>query len=112
MNTEQAFIMGELNRGREQKVFDWDKAASLIKQHNPSEAIAGLCSDMEYTSGTIWKDGKIIKDDYTFLSSTWATPILVMDGEEHDCFKMQSEVPDWNSSTKWPESAKRIIAEA
>ena len=32
MNTLSAFAMGAANRGKELMVFDWDKAAKLIKK--------------------------------------------------------------------------------
>ena len=32
MDTLKAFAMGDANRGKEQMVFDWDKAASLRKR--------------------------------------------------------------------------------
>ena len=108
MNTIQAFANGEANRHKELMVFDWDKAARLIKDRNPKEASASLADDWEYTGGTIYEDGKTVKE-YTHLASTWATPKIDIDGDISDCFKMQSEVPDWDASTKWPESALDIL---
>lgn len=112
MDTMSAFIQGEANRGREQKVFDWDKAAELIRARKPNKAGAGLSGDWEWTGGTIYLDGSPVKNSYTYLASTWATPELSLDGEIVPCFKMQSEVPEWNCDTKWPESAERILLEA
>ena len=34
MDTLQAFAIGEANRDKELMVFDWDKAVSIIKEHN------------------------------------------------------------------------------
>lgn len=111
MDSMMAFAMGEANRGKDLMVFDWDKAAEIIKKEKPIEAVAGLSSDMEWTSGTIFSEGKPVQDCYTFLSSTWATPVLVLDdNNEIPCYKMQSEVPEWDSHTKWPESSLRILA--
>ena len=42
MNTWAAFAMGEANRGKELMVFDWDKAARLIKERKPECAYAGV----------------------------------------------------------------------
>lgn len=109
MNTLSAFAMGEANRGRELMVFDWNKAARIIKERNPKLAEAGLRDDWEWTGGTIYKDGKPIKDDYTFLASTWAVPELKVDGEIIECYKMKSEVPKWRSDTKWPMSSIAIL---
>ena len=109
MDTLSAFAMGEAFRGCEQKVFDWDKAAHLIHTNKPKLAIAGLLEDMEYTSGVIYEDDNLVRNDYTYLSSTWATPVIVMDGKPIECYKMQSEVPKWNEDTKWPSSALKIL---
>ena len=111
MNTTEAFIMGEANRGKEPKVFDWNEAAKIIKERGAQNAEAGLSEDWEWTGGEIITDGKPTpKDDtYTYLSSTWATPELHVDGEAIECYKMQSEVPDWGPDTYWPESALEIL---
>ena len=109
MNTWMAFTMGEANRGKELMVFDWDKAATLIKEREPKRAYAGLRSDWEYTGGTIYESGKPVMDDYTFLASTWAVPELDLDGDVVACYRMQHEVPEWGSKTKWPQSALDIL---
>lgn len=109
MDTMNAFMMGETNRHKELKVFDWDKAAQLIKENGFKDASAGLAGDWEYTGGEIFTDGKPNMDDYTYLASTWATPEIEIDGEVYDCYKMESETPNWDSHTKWPKSALDII---
>lgn len=109
MDSMSAFAKGEANRHRELMVFDWDKAACLIKENMPEKASAGLSGDWEWTGGTIFKDGEPKHDSYTFLASTWATPELYLDGTLIECYKMQSEAPDWNSDTKWPESSLNIL---
>ena len=111
MNTIAAFAMGEAHRGNELMVFDWDKAAKLIKESKTDSASAGLDEDWEWTGGVIYWDNKPVMDDYTYLSSTWATPKLCIDDEYIDCYKMEHEVPDWNAETKWPESALKILNE-
>lgn len=93
--------------GRKPKAFNWDKAAQLIKEHKPKVAMAGLAEDWNNTSGVIWRGGQIVTDDYTFLFSYWATPLLDMDGEEFDCFDIVDEKT--SSDQKWPESAKAIV---
>lgn len=109
MDTFTAFARGSANRDKELMVFDWDRAAEIIKERQPKYASAGLAGDWEWTGGTIFEDGREIIDNYAYLASTWATPELNIDGEIYDCYKMQSEVPEWNSSTKWPESALKIL---
>jgi len=109
MDSMMAFMIGERNRGKEEMVFDWDKAAQLIKDYGFKDASAGLSRDWEYTGGEIFTDGKPNMDDYTYLASTWATPKIFIDGEYYDCYKMKNEVPNWNSGIKWPDSALNII---
>lgn len=109
MDTLYAFCMGELNRGKEPMVFDWNKAAELIRERKPREASAGLRGDWEYTGGIIYESGTPVTDSYTYLSSTWAVPELELEGNIIPCYKMQSEVPDWHEDTKWPQSALDIL---
>lgn len=110
MNTWAAFAMGEANRGKEMMVFDWNKAARLIRERKPECASAGLRGDWEYTGGAIYEDGKPVMGDYTYLASTWAVPELDMDGAIVECFRMKHEVPGWDSKTKWPKSALDILS--
>ena len=109
MDTLKAFAMGEANRGKEQMVFDWDKAAKRITEVHPESASAGLRGDWEWTGGEIYRDGEPVRSEYTYLASTWATPELEMDGDVEPCYRMQSEVPNWDSGTKWPDSALKIL---
>lgn len=113
MDTLSAVAMGQANRHRESKVFDWDRAARIIKERNAQTASAGLSGDWEWTGGDILRDGAPVPREHTYtnLSSCWATPELEVDGETIDCYRMQSEVPDWGSDTYWPASALAILAE-
>ena len=86
MDSISAFAMGEANRGKPAKVFDWDRAARRIKETGATHAAAGLSGDWEWTGGDILRDGKPIPEDdtYVYLASTWATPELQIDGHvEH-----------------------------
>lgn len=109
MDTMSAFAMGQANRGKESMIFDWDKAATIIKERGAKNASAGLAGDWEYTGGDILIDGKIPDDSSCYLSSTWATPELEIDGEIIDCYKMRTETDGWDSGTFWPESARKIL---
>jgi hypothetical protein len=112
MDTLSAWGMAQLSRGREMKVFDWDKAAKIIKERKPVIAEAGLESDYEWTLGPIYENGKRTPErGCTYLISTWATPMLIVDGDEMSCYKMQSEHPEWNDETWWPKSAVEILAQ-
>lgn len=107
MDTLSAFAKGFANRGRPAKVFDWIKAAQLIREKQPKVAAAGLAGDWEYTGGDIYRDGKPVpqEDTYVYLASTWATPELAMDGYRCACYKMQEDTPGWGSGTYWPPEA-------
>lgn len=111
MDTISAFAMGFAYQGKESKVFDWEKAARIIKERGAQSASAGLSEDWEWTGGDILEDGKPIprEDTYTYLASTWATPELCVDGDYLDCYRMQSETPGWNSDTYWPGEALAIL---
>ncbi len=96
MKTSLAFLRGQANRGKEMMVFDWVRAARIIKELQPQEASAGLEEDWENTGGRIFVDGKPYTDDYTFLASTWATPQLLLDGKLFDCYAGLEE--DWENT--------------
>lgn len=101
--------MGQANRGKPLMVFDWDKAARMIKEIGAKYASAGLSGDWEWTGGSILSGGEPDMESYTYLSSTWAIPELYIDGDYYECYRMEDEVPGWDSDTKWPESALQIL---
>lgn len=111
MDTMSAFIRGQANRGKPSMVFDWNRAAQIIKERGAKSASAGLEGDWEWTGGTILTDGKPTphEDTYVFLASTWATPQLEVDGETIECYVMADQTPGWNSGTYWPDSALTIL---
>lgn len=97
-----------------QKAFDWAKAAKIIKIHliNHPDLIAeaGLQGDWDFTGGIIFKNGKPTVDDYTYLSSNWARPTLILswDGEEQfeeECWEQEK----YNESSKWDEESLSIL---
>jgi hypothetical protein len=115
MDSMSAFVRGERARARgvKQMVFDWAKAAELIRERKPRRASAGLRGDWEYTGGLIYTaDGIPAEDDtYVYLSSNWATPELDMDGDIIECWTAQSDTPGWDSDTYWPPEAKAILGQ-
>ena len=108
MDTMTAFMMGQITRDNKLKVFDWDKAARLIVKYNLTDADAGLKEDWTYTGGNILTDGNLNINSYTYLASTWATPILWTDDAIYDCWLWEDET-NWDSDTKWPQSAIEIL---
>ena len=102
--------------GRGVKSFDWDSAACLIKdrfqQHGDLKAEAGLQGDWDYTGGVIFEQGNPVSDDYTYLSSNWAKPTLILswDGveqEEVPCFTDECE--RFAAKSKWDETSIAIL---
>ena len=106
VGTSTAFVHGTLYRDRPVRVFDWDKAAAILRG---THAAAGLEEDWSWTSGSILSDGEIVPQEktYTYLASPWATPLLRIDDEvEVDCWRYRD---GWGSDTYWPESAVKIF---
>ncbi len=115
MDTIGAFCMGEAARiaGNETKVFDWHKAARIIRERSPRNASAGLAADWEYTGGTIYVDGDPVKGSGCYLASIWATPQLDIDDEIIDCWILDTPETNpeaWDASTEWPDSALTILS--
>lgn len=92
-------------------VFDWDRAAEIIRKRGCKEASAGLRGDWEYTGGCIFENGEPVREGDTYLASTWAVPELCINGRRIACYRMASETPGWGSDTTWPESALKILKE-
>lgn len=90
-------------------VFDWDKAAQIIKDKKAKTASAGLAGEWTWIGGYILANGEPIGASYTYLASTWAKPELSIAGEVWECYKMQSETDGWDAHTCWPESARAIL---
>lgn len=100
-------------------MFDWIKAASIIRDRNVQDASAGLDGDETMTSGLIVNDGKIVRDSGAYLSSTWAMPMLrihhngTADGEFTEtrilCWRYADEIPDSLRSHDWPDEAVAIV---
>ena len=97
------------------RVFDWIRAAQIIREKKPRTAEAGLEEDWSCTAGMIWENGKPVPKDetYTYLSSTWATPILMLDGDEEiKCWVLEdgdNNPHHFDEHTYWPEEAKKLI---
>lgn len=103
-------------KGAIHKAFDWDKAAEIIKNkfklYPDLLAEAGLQGDWDYTSGTIFENGKPDLDSYTYLSSNWAIPTLILswddeEQEEIDCWSETNE--RFNADSKWDQISLDIL---
>lgn len=96
--------------GAKARVFDWNKAAEIIRDRKVKNASAGLREDFGATSGCIYKDGKIVRNPGTYLASLWATPVLLIDDEEIECWAYMEDT-HWDAHTVWPSSAVRVLKE-
>ena len=108
MDTMSAFMLGSTSTRTDNSVFDWVKAAEYLRDNNVKDARAGLSCDLEWTSGNILVNGQIPEDSYTYLSSNWAIPVLVVGDEEIICYTTES-VSGWNAKTFWPKEARDIL---
>ena len=109
MRSDLAFALGEAYRNNPKKVFDWKRAVELIKFHNIKEAYAGLEEDWCWTGGLILENGIPVKGEYTYLSSTWATPVLVDENDTiYKCWCWEDEC-SWDHDTQWPLSALLLM---
>lgn len=113
MNSISAMMMGMIHREASPMVFDWHKAARIIKGRKDETASAGLRGDWEYTGGTIFIEGKPFYEnsDWIYLMSTWATPELAIGNDVYPCWKYAEDCPGWNEKTFWPESALAVLNE-
>ena len=108
MDTMKAFCLNRATPDGHEKVFDWDKAAQIIKERKPDVAYAGLSEDWEWTSGLIYENGEPAKS-YAYLYSRWATPVLVLDFDEIIECNQPEGYHGWDADTSWPESALEIL---
>ena len=93
------------SRGAVPKRFDFAKAAQIIKERGAQEARAGLYEDWSMTSGMIFDDGKPVLDHGAYLSSIWATPVLVIDGDEFECWLQDGK----DTTHEWPEEVLCVL---
>lgn len=111
--------MIELNKlcidaGAVPRVFDWDKAARIIKDNDYKNVKAGLDEDWYATSDAILINGVPYMESNSFLMSNWATPIMIILDDDNDgdtaipcwCYKTECE---WDAYTQWPDSALQIF---
>lgn len=115
MDTASAFVYGRMHRDSPSRVFDWLKAAQIIRDRylvgNLKVASAGLRDDWEYTGGKIFENGSPVpaEETYTFLSSTWAIPELCLDGDIFECWIWAKDSPGWDAGTYWPPESLAIL---
>ena len=112
----EGFTTSRSKNNNPQKAFDWIKAANIIKErlqeHPDLIAEAGLQGDWDFTGGVIFEQGLPTNDDFTYLSSNWAIPTLILtwDGEEQEeieCFVIGND--KYDSRSKWDEESLNVL---
>lgn len=103
--------------GKPMMTFDWDAAAQIIKdevtKHPDLVAEAGLQGDWAYTGGIIFQKGFATNEHYTYLSSNWAQPTLILSWDRSE----QKEIPccikeedsRFESDSKWDDISLQIL---
>ena len=93
----------------EMKYMDWKKVQQIVSEHPNSVIYAGLQEDWNNTSGLIYANGKYY-DGYVFACSSWATPIVDVDGEEIECWTY--EKTEWGSDKpEWWGNGQELLSE-
>jgi hypothetical protein len=88
-------------RGDSLMVFDWVRARRLLTESGVNSAVAYLASDYEWTAGAIWLGGAPSNEEYRYLSSMWAKPMLEYNGIEVECW-VYAEAYEGTWSNDWP----------
>lgn len=94
-------------------VLDWVKAAHIIKAQKISHVEAGLRDD-PLAQGVIFTENKpVLREDESvkqaWVESAFATPILIIDGKEIECFKIIPYRED--DEDFWPDEALAVLRE-
>lgn len=88
----------------ELKFFDWAKAKDIIDNavaENPSCRISvGLREDWNNTSDVVYDGGKWCEATWFYGCSSWATPIIDIEGEEIECWTYE-ETKERDSVAQW-----------
>lgn len=109
----EGFLGSPAPKGTPLKMFDFKKAAELIREafkaHPDLIAEAGLQGDWAYTGGVIFANGKPTNENYTFLSSNWAKPTLILswDGAEQE--EIVCEKDGDQADCKWDYESLKIL---
>lgn len=93
------------------KIFNWLKAAQLIKAKGCDSAIAFLQNDRYHTAGFIFLDGEIVSrsDSTAYLASEVDEPVIEIAGEVISCGIEESDSPGWSLETWWPDEAVEVL---
>lgn len=91
------------------KYMDWKKVQQIVDENPNAVIYAGLQEDWNNTSGLIFAEGKYY-DGYVYGCSTWATPIVDVDGEEIECWTYE-ETEEGSGKPKWWGNGQELLDE-
>ena len=92
-------LFGKFLQSGPTKYLDWAEAQRIVDSHPQSVILAGLFGDWDNTSGLIFANGEY-HYERVYDRSAWATPALLVDGEEIPCYTTKNPtskagLPDW-----------------
>jgi hypothetical protein len=101
-------------QGRPMRGVDWLKCAKIIKERKPDIVVAGLKEDWGSTCCVVYEGGEIVDTMRTgCLESTWATPVIEVDGEIIECSVnlCDRSRKDWSGKEYgyWPDFAVEVL---
>lgn len=108
-----AVLNGSIDANGRLKVFDWDKLASLINEHQPRFVYAALEGDANHPDTMVYANGRPTQVVPTigqafWYNSTWAIPSVRMEIgpslQIFTCWKYWDMQPQTLNET-WPPSA-------
>ena len=96
------------------KVFDWEKAAKIIRNLNPDVCVSAGIRGNDGTIDSIFENGKPVTDGIAYLESWCGTPVLIIVDDHYDveipCYIFKNECEyDWDGQTLWPQMALDIL---
>ena len=87
-------------------VFDWDRAAPLIRAYRATTAYAAVGGGDPRVA--IVKEGKpALREPFKFAGTSVFE--LWIGDEVWNCFAPRSEKPEWDEHTWWPDSARALL---
>jgi hypothetical protein len=96
------------------RVFDWDRAAEIIREHRPKSVVVGRKGDTTGFIEPIYADGEVAPRGAVAPTLVSFLPLVLrLDwGEEVECWAYDFEHPEWTAETWWPSSALHILTGA
>lgn len=91
------------------KYMDWQKVQKIVDENPDAVIHAGLMEDWNNTSGLIYAKGKYY-DGYVYGCSSWATPIVDVDGAEIECWTHE-QTKEGSAKPTWWGNGQKLLGE-